>query len=81
VLRPLLSLLLSASLPLTLTACGEGAAQAPGGVSPGEAEALEEAAAMLDARRLPPEALPPEAEPPTTAPEEKTADTRQPRDE
>ncbi len=56
-------LLLAASLALTLAACGSEGASAPGGVSEGEAQALEEAASMLDERRLPPEALPPEAQP------------------
>jgi hypothetical protein len=50
-------------LALALSACGGEQASAPGAVSPGEAKALEEAAAMLDERRLPPEALPPEAAP------------------
>jgi hypothetical protein len=48
-------------LALALAACGGEQASAPGAVSPGEAKALEEAAAMLDERKLPPEALPPEA--------------------
>jgi hypothetical protein len=48
---------------LALAACGGEQASAPGAVSPGEAKALEEAAAMLDERKLPPEALPPEAAP------------------
>jgi hypothetical protein len=52
-----------ASLALALAACGGEQARAPGAVSPGEAKALEEAAAMLDERKLPPEALPPEAAP------------------
>lgn len=50
-------------LALALAACGGEQASAPGAVSPGEAKALEEAAAMLDERKLPPEALPPEAAP------------------
>ena len=49
---------LAFTLPLALAACGESGASAPGAVSPGEAKALDEAAAMLDERRLPPEALP-----------------------
>ncbi len=56
-------------LALALAGCGEDGARAPGAVSPGEAKALEEAAAMLDERRLPPEALP------TAAPAEMTGDT------
>ena len=51
------------TLALALAACGGEQASAPGAVSPGEAKALEEAAAMLDERKLPPEALPPEAGP------------------
>jgi len=46
------------ALALALAACGEEGAKAPGGVSPGEAKALEDAASMLDERKLPPEALP-----------------------
>lgn len=53
-------LLLASSLALTLAACGEDRAHAPGAVTEGEAKALDAAASMLDARRLPPEALPPE---------------------
>lgn len=49
---------LAPALLLALAACGNEGARAPGGVSPGEAEALEDAAAMLDERRLPPEAIP-----------------------
>lgn len=56
-------LLLAAGLALTLAACGSEGASAPGGVSDGEAKALEEAASMLDERRLPSGALPPEAAP------------------
>jgi len=48
-------------LALALAACGGEQASAPDAVSPGEAKALEEAAAMLDERKLPPDALPPEA--------------------
>lgn len=55
-------------LPLALVglaACDGGGARAPGGVSEGEAKALEDAAEMLDEQRsLPPEALPPEVLPP-----------------
>ena len=56
------------ALPLALAACGDEAASPPGAVSPGEAKALDEAAEMLDERRLPPEALP------TDAPAEMTGD-------
>lgn len=48
---------LAAALALTLAACGGESASAPGGVSPGEAKALGDAASMLDERQLPPEAL------------------------
>ncbi len=42
---------------LALAGCGRADNDAgPGGVSVGEAKALDEAAEMLDARRLPPEA-------------------------
>lgn len=53
----MLRLLFAAAVCLTLAACGGEGASAPGGVSPGEAKALDDAAAMLDQRRLPPEAL------------------------
>jgi hypothetical protein len=71
--RPYL-LLLAALVPV-LAACDNGGADAPGGVSAGEAEALEDAADMLDERRLPPEALPPEAVPRGAAPAEMTGDS------
>lgn len=58
-----------ALLPV-LAACDSAGADAPGGISAGEAEALNNAAEMLDQRRLPPQALPPEA-----APAEMTGDT------
>lgn len=46
--------LLSASIFLTLSACGPGENEpGPGGVTVGEAKALDEAAAMLDAQRSP----------------------------
>lgn len=41
-----------------LAACGDNDGSGPGGVSEGEARALDEAAEMLDARRLPDEAIP-----------------------
>jgi len=49
-----------ALLPLALlAACGPSDSDpGPGGVTVGEAKALDEAAEMLDQRRLPPEALP-----------------------
>ncbi|MXP31141.1 hypothetical protein [Parerythrobacter jejuensis] len=41
-----------------LAACGPGENDpGPGGVTVGEAQALDEAAAMIEARKLPPEAL------------------------
>ena len=57
-----LSIAAGLALTITLAACGSEGAKAPGGVSEGEAKALEEAASMLDERALPPEALPPEAD-------------------
>ncbi len=51
---------------LALCACGGNSSSAPGAVSEGEAEALEEAAQMLDERRLPEGALP-EVTPPQSA--------------
>lgn len=66
-------LLLAALVPL-LAACDSGGAEAPGGVSAGEAQALDEAAEMLDKRSLPPEALPPEAGPPPAPSAEMTGD-------
>jgi hypothetical protein len=43
---------------LLLAACGDsGAAPGPGGVSVDEAEALDQAAEMLDSQRLPPAVL------------------------
>ena len=65
---PRLILAVTLALPLALAACGDEAASPPGAVSPGEAKALDEAAEMLDERRLPPEALP------TDAPAEMTGD-------
>ena len=59
-LFPLLSLAL-------LAACGRDDATA-GGVTPGEARALDEAAEMLEARRLPDEALAPATAAPTATP-------------
>ncbi len=54
---------LAPALALALAACGDETAEAPGGVSPAEAEALEDAASMLDERQLPPDALPSDAPP------------------
>jgi len=44
---------------ITLSACDSGSGAAPGAVSEGEAQALEEAAEMLEERRLPEGTLPP----------------------
>jgi len=63
-----------AVLTLALAACGSEGARDPGAVSPGEAKALDEAASMLDERRLPPEALPTDAPTETPAPAEMTGD-------
>ncbi len=68
------NLLLALALALALAACGSEEARAPGAVSPGEAKALDEAASMLDERRLPPEALPTDAAPQTPVPAEMTGD-------
>lgn len=73
-LRParLLAVIAVAVPALALTACNSGAPQ-PGGVSKGEAEALAEAAEMLDeTRTLPEDAVPAEALP-QTAPGETAA--------
>lgn len=70
-------LAIALALPLALAACGSDRASAPGGVSPGEAKALEDAASMLDERQLPPEALPtgvPSGTAPAPAPAEMTGD-------
>ena len=45
---------------LLLTGCGKADNEpGPGGVTVGEARALDEAAEMIEAERLPPEAIPP----------------------
>ncbi len=77
-LRRPLACALALALPLALPACGDEGASAPGGVSPGEAQALDDAASMLDERQLPPEALPTDAPPEGAtppAPAEMTGDT------
>ncbi|MFL0672746.1 MAG: hypothetical protein ACJLS3_15370 [Erythrobacter sp.] len=74
-LRParLLAVIAVAVPALALTACNSGAPQPAGGVSKGEAEALAEAAEMLDeTRTLPEDAVPAEALP-QTAPGETAA--------
>jgi len=68
---------LALALACALAACGSEQAREAGAVSPGEAKALDEAAEMLDARRLPPEALPADA--PTDAPAEMTGDAAEAR--
>lgn len=56
--RNTLNLLLLAGSAGLLAACGQGENDpGPGGVTVGEARALDEAAEMLEERRLPPEAL------------------------
>ncbi|MFO6446495.1 hypothetical protein ACLBKU_05055 [Erythrobacter sp. NE805] len=74
-LRPTLAAALA--LACALAACGSERASAPGEVSPGEARALEDAASMLDERKLPPEAIPTDAPSaaPSAAPAEMTGDT------
>lgn len=58
---------------LLLCACdGSGGAGGPGAVSEGEARALDEAAEMLEERRLPEGALPPVAEDIEPAPQDIT---------
>ncbi len=55
-------------VPLLLAACGPNDSDpGPGGVTVGEARALDEAAEMLEERRLPPEALPSASPSPTTS--------------
>lgn len=53
-------------LVLPLTACGS-ADPGPGGVTPGEAQALDEAAQMIEQRRLPDDVVRPPAVTPTPA--------------
>lgn len=61
------------ALALALAACGSEDVREAGPVSPGEAKTLDEAAEMLDQRRLPAEALP------TDAPAELTGDAAEVR--
>lgn len=49
-MRPILIL----ALPLLLAACQQDSDPGPGGVTRGEARALDDAAAMLDSRPAPP---------------------------
>ncbi len=61
---------------LALAACGDSGGSAPGAVSEGEAKALEEAAEMLDERRLPDGVVPDIEAPPAGTPSaEVTGDT------
>ena len=69
--RRLIPALLAA---LALTACGDsGTAPGPGGVSVDEAEALDQAAEMLDSQRLPADALGDAA--PAPAPSDQPSET------
>ncbi len=61
-------------LGLILGGCNDSGGTGPGGVSEGEAQALDEAAEMLDARRLPEGTLPTVATPPAS-PDEGSAET------
>lgn len=66
---------LAASLAAVLGACDSDNNEAgPGGVSVGEAEALDEAAEMIEARRLPTQALPQTAGDNVPLPPEKPQD-------
>jgi hypothetical protein len=57
-MRTGLAFSMSLLLPMLLTACGKpDNAPGPGGVTVGEAKALDEAAEMVEAKRLPPEAV------------------------
>ena len=59
---------LAALCPVALlAACGSGSERGPGGVSEGEAAALDEGAEMLDKQQIPEGAIPP-IEAPTAAP-------------
>ena len=66
-MRTVPALFALASLTLALSACGKSDNDpGPGGVTVGEARALDEAAEMIEQRRLPPEALRPSEPPPST---------------
>lgn len=63
---------------LALTACDTGGgSSAPGAVSEGEAQALDDAADMLDERQLPDGALPPIDMPPSDMPVEEELPTEE----
>lgn len=63
--------ILFAVMPLLLAGCGASGDPAAGGVSPSEAQALNDAAAMLDQTEPPPSVLnpvAPQSQPPKTQP-------------
>ena len=67
IVRTMPRLALASALALTLAACGSADdARGAGGVTAGEARALDEAAEMLEQRRLPPEAFEPAPAPEAT---------------
>ena len=57
-MRTYLALPIAALCLSTLSACGDDNEPGPGGVSEGEAAALDDAAEIIEARRLPKDALP-----------------------
>ena len=61
------ALLAALSPVLLVAACGSGSERGPGGVSEGEAAALDEGAEMLDKQQIPEGAIPP-IEAPKAAP-------------
>lgn len=64
---------LALAVVLMLAGCGSGEnAPGPGGVTVGEARALDEAAEMLEQRRLPPEVFQPAQDQPPVGPEQTT---------
>jgi len=75
-IRPANAWLAATLAVMTLSACDQTGGTGPGGVSEGEASALEDAAEMLDERRLPEEALPAIETPPLAGeePAEMTGD-------
>ena len=58
-MRKLNTLAIAILASLNVAGCDSGSGRAPGAVSKGEAQALDEAAEMLDERRLPEGTLPP----------------------